>query len=126
MTDANPDSDRYFDLSLRLLTVFVLVSLICSVGFLAYRWIVPYLHRSPNLETRTPSSITVAPAPASVATPAPADEVLMDPHKTFRCIEKGRVSFSDRACDAGAEQLLPLNSAPTAPPAGASPDRTQR
>ncbi len=116
MAETNPASDRYFDLSLRLLTIFVLASLICCVAFLAYRWLVPHLRRAPSAPMEAPSSVIVPPADSSVTAPAPADEILMDPHKTFRCIEQGRVSYSDRACDSGAEQILPLNP----PPAGAN------
>jgi hypothetical protein len=116
MADPNPASDRYFDLSLRLLTVFVLVSLVCCVGFLSYRWLAPRLLRAPATPVQSRSSIIVSPAPASTTPRAPPEEVLMDPHKTFRCVEKGRVSFSDRACGSGSEQILPL--AP--PPAGAN------
>ena len=108
MTDTNPASDRYFDLSLRLLTVFVLVSLVCCVGFLAYRWLAPHLLRAPATPVESRSSIIRSPAPASKPAPAPPEEVLMDPHKTFRCVEQGRVSFSDRACGSGSEQILPL------------------
>src|SRR6267154_1788622 len=115
MADTNPASDRYFDLSLRLLTIFVLVSLVCCVGYLSYRWLGPHLLRTPAARVESRSSIVVSPAPASAAPKAPPEEVLMDPHKTFRCVEKGRVSFSDRACDTGSEQILPLAPPPAAP-----------
>jgi hypothetical protein len=113
-TDTNPDSDRYFDLSLRLLTIFVLVSLACCVAFLSYRWLGPRLLRAPAapIEARTPT--VPSPAPASETAPAPVDEVLMDPHKAFRCVEQGRVTFSDRACDSGSVQTLPLSPPPAA------------
>lgn len=116
MEEANPDSDRYFDLSLRLLTIFVLVSLVCCVAFLSYRWIYPRFHRpsTPPPESRAPA--IPSPAPAAEVTPAPADQILMDPHKTFKCEERGKaVTFSDRPCDTGSVQVLPLN-----PPAAAS------
>jgi hypothetical protein len=114
MADTNPASDRYFDLSLRLLTIFVLVSLACCVAFLSYRWLYPHFHKAPAAPIEPRGSIIVSPAPASAAKPAPADEVLMDPHKAFRCIEQGRVTFSDRACDSGSVQTLPLNPPPAA------------
>jgi hypothetical protein len=38
----------------------------------------------------------------------------MDPHKAFRCVEQGRVSFSDRACESGSGQTLPLSPPPAA------------
>src|SRR6266853_5662362 len=116
MDEANPASDRYFDLSLRLLTIFVLVSLVCCVGFLSYRWLAPRWLSEPATPVESRGSIVVAPAPASKAAPAPPGEILMDPHKTFRCVEQGRVSFSDRACGSGSEQILPL-APPTPAPA---------
>ena len=111
MNEANPVSDRYFDLSLRLLTIFVLVSLVCCVGFLSYRWLGPRLHRAPEPAIELRSSVAPSPAPASDSAPAPADQVLMDPHKAFRCVEQGKVTFSDRACDSGPVQTLPLSPA---------------
>jgi hypothetical protein len=109
MNEANPITDRYFDLSLRLLTIFVLVSLVCTVAFLSYRWLGPRFLRPPSapLEQRDPAP--PPPARATEAKPAPADEILMDPRKTFRCVEQGKVTFSDRACDSGSIQILPLN-----------------
>ncbi len=116
MDEANPASDRYFDLSLRLLTIFVLVSLVCCVAFLSYRWLAPRLLRAPAAPVQLRNPVVVSPAPAAEAAPAPADQTLMDPHKTFRCVEQGKVTFSDRSCDTGAVQLLPLN--PAQPTAG--------
>jgi hypothetical protein len=113
MDDANPmndanASDRYFDLSLRLLTIFVLVSLVCCVAFLSYRWLAPHLLRTPAAPVEARGAVVVSPAPAAQKVPAPADEVLMDPRKTFRCVEEGKVTFSDRACDSGSIQIIPL------------------
>jgi len=113
MSEANPVSDRYFDLSLRLLTIFVLVALACCVAFLSYRWLGPRLRHAPAAPVELRSSVVVSPAPASDSAPAPADQVLMDPHKAFRCVEQGKVTFSDRACDSGPVQTLPLT--PAAP-----------
>ena len=119
MDEANPASDRYFDLSLRLLTIFVLVALVACVGFLSYRWLEPHLRR-PVTPADPPAPAVTSPAPAAETKPAPVDEVLMDPHKTFRCVEKGKVTFSDRACDSGSVQMLPL------PPAQPQPGGTPR
>ncbi len=116
MEEANPTSDRYFDLSLRLLTIFVLVSLVACVAFLSYRWLYPRLHSAPAAPVEPPNPPVASPAPPPEATPAPTDQILMDPRKTFRCTEQGRVTFSDRACDTGSVQILPLN--PPQPPAG--------
>jgi hypothetical protein len=122
MDEANPASDRYFDLSLRLLTIFVLVSLVCCVAFLSYRWLGPRLRRAPAppIELRDP--VIRSPAPSTEATQAPADQILMDPHKAFRCVEQGKITFSDRACDSGSVQILPL-SPPQPPPQPAAGGR---
>ena len=99
MDEANPISDRYFDLSLRLLTIFVLVA------------------PAPATQSRKP--VTELLAPATNAAPAPPDTVLMDPRKTFKCAEKGKATtFSDRPspCESGSVQILPLN--PAQPAAG--------
>ncbi|HEX4585738.1 MAG TPA: hypothetical protein VH183_12985 [Burkholderiaceae bacterium] len=109
MDEANPTSDRYLDLSLRLLTIFVLVSLVCCVAFLTYRWVMPRWHGTPLAPIQPRNADIVSPAPATAAAPAPADQILMDPHKTFRCVEQGKVTFSDRSCDTGFVQILPLN-----------------
>jgi hypothetical protein len=111
MDEANPTSDRYFDLSLRLLTIFVLVSLVCCVAFLSWRWVGPHLRRAPATPIEVRNPVVVSPAPSTAAAPAPADQILMDPHKTFRCVEQGKVTFSDRSCDSGFVQILPLNPA---------------
>jgi hypothetical protein len=117
MEEANPNSDRYFDLSLRLLTIFVLVSLVCCVAFLTYRWVGPRWHRAPDPPMQPHAPITPSPAPTVQAAPPPADQILMDPRKTFRCEERGKaVSFSDHPCDSGSVQILPLN--PAQPAAG--------
>jgi hypothetical protein len=110
MSESNLTSDRYFDLSLRLLTIFVMVSLICCVTFLAYNFIEPRLRRDAQVAPPALTLPSTAPAPDVVAKPAPPEKVLMDPHNLFKCRDKGRVSFSDRACDVGDEELLPLKS----------------
>jgi hypothetical protein len=107
MNDASGASDRYFDLSLRLLTIFVLVSLVCCVAFLTYRWVAPHLLKRPAAPVEARGPVLMSPAPAAQTAPAPADEVLMDPRKTFRCVEQGKVTFSDRACDSGSIQIIP-------------------
>ncbi|SPE20042.1 hypothetical protein SBBP1_110084 [Burkholderiales bacterium] len=109
---ATPNAgDRSFDLSLRLLTVLVLIALAGSVSFLAYRLLAPRFSQNDNERvTTTTSRPPVAPA-TTVAGPAHGDEVLMDPGRVFRCEEQGRVSFSDQACP---------NSTPTDDAAGRS------
>lgn len=110
MSEPNLSSDRHFDLSLRLLTMFVLVSLALCVAFLTRSfWIGPFTsaEKKPDSQAIVPAAV---PQPATVAAPAPQPAVLMDARKTFRCDDKGRVSFSDRACVSGDEKVLPLNS----------------
>ncbi len=116
MDEANPSSDRYFDLSLRLLTIFVLVSLVACVALLSYRWLGPRFFSPPAAPVEARSPPVASPAPTVEVVPAPRDQILMDPRKTFRCVEQGKVTFSDRACDTGSVQILPLN--PPQPPAG--------
>jgi hypothetical protein len=113
MEDANANSDRYFDLSLRLLTIFVLVSLACCVLFLSVRWWREYQSsRTPKPPIESHAPALPAPAPAAQTAAPPADQVLMDPRKTFKCEERGKaVSFSDRPCEGGSVQILPLNPA---------------
>jgi len=122
MTDvATPSADdRSFDLSLRLLTALILVTLVGSVSFLAYRWLAPRFAQTGN----EPVATKVAPPPDA---PAPAvagsthrDQVLMDPGRVFRCEEQGRVSFSDQACPNG-----PANAA-TSPPTRSRPSPPAR
>jgi len=118
MVDTNPASDRYFDLSLRLLTTFVLFSLACCVAFLAYRWSEPWRTKKDQIQNESHAVPAAVAPPAKVVSPAPADVILMDPHKTFQCTKQGHPSFSDRACDSdtGSEQILPLNSIQATPP----------
>jgi len=93
-------ADRSFDLSLRVLTILVMVGLAGSIGVLAYGYLEPVLHpRAPV----APPQVTVA-APAPAPDPAPAarpDEVLMNPGHVIKCEEHGRASYSDKACAGG-------------------------
>ena len=116
MDEASPTSDRYFDLSLRLLTIFVLVSLVCCVAFLIWRWVDSRFPRDAAVTVAPKNAVIESPAPAADAAPAPPTQVLMDPHKTFKCDERGKVTYSDRACDSGSVQMLQLN--PPQPAAG--------
>lgn len=113
---ATPSADdRSFDLSLRLLTALILVTLAGSVSFLAYRWLAPRFTQADN----GPVATKVAPPPDA---PAPAvagsthrDQVLMDPGRVFRCEEQGRVSFSDQACPSGPPSGAAASSARSRP-----------
>jgi len=107
-------ADRGFDLSLRLLTILVLIALAGSVGLLAYRWLAPRFSendREPLSSQTNPPAPAVSPADSG---PSHGEEVLMDPGRVFRCEEQGRVSFSDHACLGPA--LAPSAAPPSAPP----------
>jgi hypothetical protein len=100
---ASAASDRSFELSLRLLTVVVLVALLGSTMLLAYRLIAPRLSATAGDPIHVIAS-RPKPAPsASSTSPATGDQVLMDPGHVFRCEEQGRVSFSDQACTGDAK-----------------------
>jgi hypothetical protein len=103
-------SDRLHEFSLRVLTVIVATAMVCSALLLLYRWLAPH-----ERKVGTPFSMTIpAPvAPAAVApaaSVAPPEHVLMSPEHVFRCDSHGRISFSDHACESGAEKLMPLKS----------------
>src|SRR5208282_3320715 len=104
-------SDRLHDFSLRVLTVIVVVAMVASGVLLLYRSLVPKEHSVGQPWSTIPVR-PAAPAP-SVAAPAAAtapEKVLMSPEHVFRCDSHGRVSFSDRACESGAEQVMPMAS----------------
>ncbi len=90
--------DRSFDLSLRLLTILVLIALTASVSLLGYRWLAPRFSHDDGGPLNARSS-RPPPAPAGDDRgPSAGDQVLMAPGRVFRCEEQGRVSFSDQAC----------------------------
>lgn len=94
-------SDRFVDLSLRILTLVVGAVLLACLALLIYRWSVP------PAAAPTVTLVPVTPKPnvaakAAVAEPARAPEVLMAPGKMFQCVVNGRKSFSDRPCPDGA------------------------
>ncbi len=111
---ATAADDSSFDLSLRLLTALVIVALAGSIGLLGYRWLAPRLtqHDAGPVAAQTRRA-----APAAVdsdADPTHPDEVLMAPGHVFRCVEQGRVTFSDQACP-GAPPAAPAPAAPAGP-----------
>ena len=112
MPEATPSSERFFDFTLRLLTIFVMVALAACTAFLGYRWVAPSFSRSVNGPFASPRPLPRIQANPALAGPALGDEVLMDPHRVFRCDDNGRVSFSDHACPSGDESVIPV-----APPA---------
>ncbi len=95
-------SDRYFDLTLRILMLAVAVALLGCVVFLVHRW------SKPPVADASLVQLVRAPAPAiAVPLPARADatqaQVLHAPGQIFRCENNGRVSFSDQPCRTGTE-----------------------
>jgi len=110
-------SDRLHEFSLRVLTVIVVVAMVASALLLLWRALEPK-ERSVGQPWSSMTLPPAAPAPAA-AQPAPAiapEKVLMSPEHVFRCDSHGRVSFSDRACESGAEQVMPM----TTPRSGAA------
>jgi len=109
-------SDRLHDFSLRVLTVIVATAMVCSALLLLYRWLAP---QEPTVGT--PFSMTI-PAPLAPAAPPPAtaaqppEHVLMSPEHVFRCDSHGQVSFSDHACESGAEKVMPMSPSKVPPP----------
>lgn len=95
-------SDRYFDLTLRILMLAVAVALLGCVAFLLQRW------SRPAAADTSLVQLVQAPSPA-VAVPLPARpeatqaQVLHVPGRIFRCENNGRVTFSDQPCRAGAD-----------------------
>jgi hypothetical protein len=95
-------ADRSFDLSLRVLTIVVMVGLAACIGFLAYLRIERFLHRSGEVVAAPVAAPAPAPPPAPVVAAKP-DEVLMAPNRVFRCLDHGKMTFSDKACPPGTE-----------------------
>lgn len=99
-------SDRFFDVSLRILTVFVLAVLLGCVAFLGWRWM------QPEAPPTTDVALTEIEAPRQTVTPQPAEprspvvEVLLNPGQIFRCELRGRVTFSEKPCPEGATQSV--------------------
>ena len=110
------DADRRNDMALRVVTAIVLVAMLAAVLLLVYRWVAP----KPTA-VAAPFSMTIT-APVNEAPPQPAAasappaQVLSSPDAYFQCVQKGRVSFSDKPCETGSEKVMPL---PNARPAGA-------
>lgn len=91
-----PGSDRYLDLTLRILTLAVIAALLGCIAFLMHRW------SQPNAPGASLVHVVQAPAPA-VAVPLPARgeaavQVLHAPGRIFRCEHQGQVTYSDQPC----------------------------
>jgi hypothetical protein len=92
-----PGSDRYFDLTLRILTLGVLAALLGCVAFLMHRWSQPGAPESSLVQ------VVQAPTPAvAVPLPAPSEAAVRvlhaPPGRIFRCDNQGQVTFSDQPC----------------------------
>lgn len=99
-------SDRFVDISLRLLQAVVFAVLLGCVAFLAWRWMQPDPPAAAEL-----SLTQVEPRPAEIAPPAqekksPVVEVLLHPGQIFKCEANGRVTFSEKPCTDGATQTI--------------------
>lgn len=94
-------SDRFVDLTLRILTGVVLAGLVVALVLLLWNSL------RPPVPTTVPIPLVeVEPKPAPKAEPvapvAPAKgEVLLNPGQVFRCIVNGRTTFSDKPCPKG-------------------------
>ena len=91
--------DLIQDITLRALSVVVLTSLIVCLAFLAFRSF--WLQRFERIEVVAPAAAAVrsmeeVPAPPPVRAERP--EVLMNPGVVYRCVERGKVGYSDRPC----------------------------
>lgn len=96
-------SDRYFELTLRILMLAVAAALLGCVAFLGYRWAQPARPDTSFVQVvQAPSPAVAVPLPAR-AEPTPA-QVLQAPGRIFRCEVQGRVTFSDQACREAAPQ----------------------
>lgn len=93
--------DRIDDLTLRLLTLLVLVVLGTCVGMLTWRWMQP-APADVALVKLTP--LPPAPASAPARLPSSANEpvqVLLVPGKINRCLVDGQWTFTDQPCRDG-------------------------
>lgn len=94
-------SDSFVDLSLRILTAVIVAVLLLALGLLAWNFLTP---RRP--EAMPVPLVDLAPKPAQQSEPAAAPvptkgEVLLDPGRVYRCVIKGRTTFSERPCPDG-------------------------
>lgn len=92
-------SDRFVDLTVRILTGLVLAGLMVALVLLIWNSLKPQV-REP---APTPRLVEVEPKQAPKAEPAaPAasakSEVLLNPGQVYRCVINGRTTFSERPC----------------------------
>jgi hypothetical protein len=108
---AQPNAERLYDVSLRVLMAIVIVTLIGCVVFLAWRWLNPAPAPSGFVPLTAVERPAAEPArPADVAPTANA-QVLLQPGQMYRCERNGRVTFSDQPCTEGAARVMSLPAA---------------
>lgn len=100
-------SDRFVDLTLRILTGVILAGLLVALVLLIWNALRPM----PPATAPVPLvEVEPKPAPkAEPAAPAPAakPEVLLNPGQVYRCVINGRTTFSDKPCPPGAAESPP-------------------
>jgi hypothetical protein len=91
--------DLIQDLTLRALSVVVLTSLVACLSFLVVRpfWL-QHVERVEVEEPVVTVSLTQDRPAASRPAPVERPEVLMNPGFIYRCVERGKVGYSDRPC----------------------------
>jgi hypothetical protein len=94
-------SDSFVDLTLRILTGAILIVLVVALGLLAWNFLRP---KAPGAPAVPIVEVAPKPAPAPAVAPAPEpekSEVLLNPGQVYRCVIKGRTTFSERPCPDG-------------------------
>lgn len=98
-------SDRYFDLTLRILMLAVFVTLLGCVTWLMHRW------SAPAPDEGALVSVVEAPEPIVPRTMPqrspiePVAQLLHAPGHIFKCERNGRISYSDQPCRATETEL---------------------
>ena len=108
---AQPNAERLYDLSLRVLMAVVVATLIACVSFLMWRWLNPLPPPSSLVPMTAIEPPAVAAARPRDPAPTASAEVLVQPGQMYRCERKGRVSFSDQPCTEGSSRVMSLPAA---------------
>jgi hypothetical protein len=106
--------DRFYDLSLHILMIFVSVALVGSVAFLTYKWLAEPRDTRAYVPVVPIAAKPAPPAANTTPSAAPPREVLMNPGQIFKCNTNGRITFSEQPCPAAAaaEAAAANNKAP--------------
>ena len=97
--------DLVQDLTLRALSVVVLTSLIACLAFLVSRSFLT--QHTERVEVALPDvAVTTELQAAITARPTSAErlEVLLNPGVIYRCVDRGKVAYTDRPCAAEVPQ----------------------